>query len=87
MPWQVVAPVLVRMKNLLALETSRSGAGCAAAFKAYVLQNVTTPYMGALSQGAWAGFRCGSLTSCQGCFCCCTVLHGFAQARLMWRVM
>ena len=58
MPWQVAAPLLVRMKHLLALETSRLGSGCAAAFGAYVLRNVTTPYMDALSRGPGKGFRC-----------------------------
>ena len=58
-PWQVAAPILVRIKDLLELETSRSGSACADRFKAYVLQNITTPYLAMLeAQGTGDRFRC-----------------------------
>ena len=57
-PWQAAAPHLLRIRDLLDLESARSGLGCAAAFRAYVLQNVTAPFVGALSSDAVLGLQC-----------------------------
>lgn len=56
LPWQVAGPHLVKIKNLLALNSGGNRSGCAAAFKNYVLQNVTAPFMAGL-QAAY-GSKC-----------------------------
>ena len=55
LPWQIAGPIVVKMKNLLALEAP--GQGCADAFNYYMLANVTTPFVAGLSSGASFGFK------------------------------
>jgi len=54
-PWQVAGPILVKIKNLLTLDTTHSD--CTEAFREYVLRNVTTPFIAGLSSDAAYGFK------------------------------
>ena len=55
LPWQIAGPIVVKMKNLLALEAPAEN--CAAAFNHYMLANVTTPFVAGLSSDASFGFK------------------------------
>ena len=55
LPWQIAGPILVKIKNLLALEAPNSG--CADAFNHHMLANVTTPFVAGLSSDASFGFK------------------------------
>lgn len=56
LPWQIAGPILVKIKNLLALQPP--GSGCQDAFNQYMLANVTTPFVAGLSNDAAFGFKC-----------------------------
>ena len=43
-PWAVAAPLVLRVRALLAAQPAR--AGCAAAWRDYVRKNVTMPWVG-----------------------------------------